>query len=153
MTTPASSVPFSKRLPSENEKKMALQLHEIIAKNQTEDLGTALEITDSPGHSETIILNASMTEILMDLLRFISSGESVTLVPLTEMLTTQQAADILNVSRPYLIKLLGDESLKYELVGRHRRIRAKDLFTYKEKRDQARSTALEEMAEHDGELL
>lgn len=66
-------------------------------------------------------------------------------------LTTQEAADLLNVSRPFLVKLLEDKMMPFHKVGRHRRIKAEDLFQYKDKRDQERADALAEMAALDSE--
>ena len=89
----------------------------------------------------------------MEVLRHVSRGDAVTLVPVSQMLTTQQAADILNVSRPYLISLLEKGEMKFETVGRHRRINAEHLFEYKKKRDSERAAALAELAEIDSELI
>jgi len=75
------------------------------------------------------------------------------LAPMGEMLATQQAADILNVSRPHLIKLVDHGEIDHTMMGRHRRIRADDLFTYKRARDERRSEALGELAEMSGEML
>lgn len=69
------------------------------------------------------------------------------------MLTTQQAADILNVSRPFLITLLERGEIQHTLVGRHRRIQAEHLFAYKKARDEKRSNASSDLAKMDAELL
>jgi len=82
----------------------------------------------------------------MELLRQIVRGDAVSLVPVHEMLTTQQAADNLNA-------LLERGDMNYRMVGRHRRIRAEDLFAYKRVRDKKRSKALSDLAELDAENM
>ena len=64
------------------------------------------------------------------------------MIPVEAELTTQEAADMLNVSRPFLIKLLEKGDIPFTMVGRHRRVRAEDLFAYMTERDQARSCLL-----------
>lgn len=75
----------------------------------------------------------------------IGSGDAVTVLPIQQMLTTQQAADLLNVSRPYLIKLIEKGDIPHSMVGRHRRVKAEDLFAHKSARDRARAEALDEL--------
>jgi len=93
----------------------------------------------------------SLTDTLLDILRLISSGRGFRMMPVEAELTTQEAADLLNVSRPYLIKVLEKGDIPFVKVGRHRRIRAEDLFAYKTQRDQDRSEALAELAAMDVE--
>lgn len=144
MTMPATSQPLETRLPLASEQAVANQLRTILASNST------LRFQGQPGE---VVLTPALTAVMLELLRHIGSGDAVTIVPLSQMLTTQQAADILNVSRPYLIKLLETGALPYTLVGRHRRIRAEALFAYKQMRDAERKAALDELFEIDGELI
>ncbi len=154
MTMPASyAEPFGGRLPSAHEQEAANQLRRILALRMSGDKDARLKIADDHGKTSEIVLTPALSALLMDLLRHVGRGDAVTLVPVGQMLTTQQAADILNVSRPFLIGLLEKREIPHEMVGRHRRIRATDLFAYKGKRDEARSKALSELAEIDADLI
>ena len=94
-----------------------------------------------------------ISDMLMDVLRLLGNGKAVTLVPIDQQLTTQQAADILNVSRPYFVKLLEDGRIKYSKVGRHRRVQAQDVFAYKDLMADKRSEALQNLADIDADLI
>jgi excisionase family DNA binding protein len=153
MTTPATAQPFGDRLPSEQERAAANQLRQIIAAQVAEDHEVKLRLLLDKATPAEVVLTPTLSALLMDLLRTIGSGDAVTLIPVSQQLTTQQAADILNVSRPHLIKLLENGEMKFETTGRHRRIRAVDLFEYKKRRDKKRSGALEELAQLDADLL
>ena len=145
--------PFGHGLPSERDRATADQLKQILAVLRDEN-GVRLPFRDPETHKRAeIVLSPLMVDLLADLLRHISRGEAVTLVPVGQMLTTQQAADILNVSRPYLVKLLGRGDIPHEKVGRHRRIKAEDLFRYKRDRDAQRADALDELFASDADLM
>lgn len=153
MTTPASARPLSDRLPSAREQELANQLRRIVASRAASGAEQTLSISNEAGQRAEIVLTSGLSRLLMELLRHIGSGDAVTLVPVSQMLTTQQAADILNVSRPYLISLLDRGEVQHTLVGRHRRIRAEDLFAYKRRRDDERAAALAEVIETDADLI
>jgi len=151
MTMPAFAEELGGRLPSATERAAANQLRKIIAAHAGGDAKLRV-LGDDNGPAE-ITLSPALSSLLMELLRHVGKGDAVTLVPVSQMLTTQQAADILNVSRPFLISLLDKEKIKHTLVGRHRRIKAEDLFAYKRERDGRRDAALSDLAELDAEYL
>lgn len=84
---------------------------------------------------------------LLEMIKNLNQGNSITLIPMDKELTTQQAADILNVSRPYFIKLLENGELPFKKVGTHRKICMRDLIEYKEKRDNTRREKIQELSE------
>ncbi|WP_371348917.1 helix-turn-helix domain-containing protein [Ancylobacter sp. IITR112] len=152
MTIPALAEGLGGRLPSDNEKAAANQLRTILAAHAAGDAKLRV-LEDATNRPAEITLTPALSNLLMELLRHVGRGDAVTLVPVSKMLTTQQAADILNVSRPFLIGLLERGEIAHTSVGRHRRIRAEDLFAFKKKRDAARSDALGQLAELDADYL
>jgi excisionase family DNA binding protein len=93
-------------------------------------------------------LYAALRQIIPHLLR----GDAVSLVPVHQQLTTQQAADFLNVSRPHLVKLLNEGVIPHTRVGSHRRVYFRDVVDYKRRRDAERRKALDEMVALSEEL-
>jgi excisionase family DNA binding protein len=90
--------------------------------------------------------------LLAKILGFLASGEGVNVMPESAELTTQQAAEFLNVSRPYLIKLLESGEIPFRLVGTHRRARFRDLDEYKSRDDLKRRHAADELTQHTQDL-
>ena len=90
--------------------------------------------------------------LLNDILAEMAKGRGVTLLPVRPELTTQQAADLLNVSRPYLIGLLEQGKIPFRLVGQHRRVRLDDLMAYRQKDDEARRRIADELTADAQEL-
>lgn len=101
---------------------------------------------------EDLILPRAALDLLRKLLAEMAQGNAVTIVPVHAELTTQEAADMLNVSRPYLVKLLKDEQIPYTMVGSHRRVRLRDLLAYKQAQDERTRDALEELAKQGQDL-
>lgn len=101
---------------------------------------------------ETVSIPASAFRLLNDILTQMAKGNAVTLIPVHAELSTQQAADILNVSRPFLVEQLEKGAIPYRKIGTHRRILFKDLMEYKETMDRNRLKALDELAAQAQEL-
>lgn len=152
MTLPAHSEPFGGRMPSADDRQMANQLRRILAAQKS---GKAALRLRAPGDSSPVdvTLTPAISDLFLELLRHVGSGHAVTLVPIQELLTTQQAADLLNVSRPHLIKLLEQGAMPFSLVGRHRRVKAQDVFDYKARRDEERTQALDALMADDAHLI
>jgi excisionase family DNA binding protein len=151
MTILAHAEEICARLPSASEKAAANQLRKIIAVHADGD--ATLRLLDVNLQPVDVTLTPALSHLLIELLGHIGRGDAVNLVPVNQMLSTQQAADILNVSRPHLISLLEKNVIPHVLVGRHRRIKAENLFAFKHDRDTRRREALSALAENDEELL
>jgi excisionase family DNA binding protein len=99
-----------------------------------------------------IQLPAAAVALLMNILEAMAAGRGVTIIPENAELTTVQAADVLNVSRPFLIKLLEDGAIPHRKVGKHRRVRMEDVMAYKERIDREREAVLDQLAAQAQEL-
>lgn len=144
MTLPANALPFGNRQPSADDRQIANQLRRILASQKAGE--AKLPLTDPKTRKPVeISLTPAMSDLFLELLRHIGNGDAVTLVPIQQMLTTQQAADLLNMSRPYLIRLIEKGDIPHSMVGRHRRLKAEDVFAYKAERDKVRSNAMNDL--------
>ena len=135
----AEVIDLTRRLPTSEEIESAAEAATVLANARTEN--DALEI---PGGG--VRLAPAIADLMIDVLGHVARGDMVTPVPTGAMLTTRQAADILNVSRPHLAKLLKDGEIPFVSVGSHRRVALADMMTYRKRRDAARAEALDELA-------
>ena len=99
-----------------------------------------------------LVLPAGAVKLLQTILTEIARGNAVTAIPVQAQLTTQEAADLLNVSRPHLIGLLDKCEIPHHKIGAHRRVALNDVLEYKLKVDARREAALAELAELGQEL-
>ena len=109
-----------------------------------------LVVADDP--EETLVVPRGAVELLARVLAHMAAGEGVSVVPAHAELTTQQAAELLNVSRPFLIGLLDAGDVEYRRVGKHRRIKARSLMDYMARDDRQRREAADELTRVDQEM-
>jgi excisionase family DNA binding protein len=134
---------LKRRPPTKIESEKASQAASAFARALAHN-ALPLRINEK-GQDVRLDLPPSLGLLLLDLLTHVARGEMVTFVPYGAELTTQQAADVLNVSRPFLIKLLKQEQIPFHKVGSHRRLSTTDIMRYKEQRDKGRSQGLDEL--------
>ncbi len=143
---------FETVAPSETETQLALESSRLLA---TRKLGKRASVSLRFGDgddTEPVVVPVSAVRLFLHLLTEMSQGHAVTLIPTHAELTTQQAADLLNVSRPYVVKLLDEGKIPSRLVGKYRRVRFDDLMAYKRKDDEARAKVLDQLSAEAQEL-
>jgi excisionase family DNA binding protein len=114
--------------------------------------GLRIHIQGEKQPVEDITLPMPAFRLLNNILAEMARGHGVALLPVRAELTTQHAADLLNVSRPYLIGLLEEGKIPFRLVGQHRRVRLDDLLAYQRKDDEARRRIADELTADAQEL-
>jgi excisionase family DNA binding protein len=134
--------------PTDRDASMARESSRRLSPFATQDLRVRLAEGDGPD----IELPAAAVQLLVHLLTQMAQGNAVTLVPIRAELTTQQAAALLGVSRPFLIKELDAGKLPFRKVGTHRRVLVADLMRYKESMDAQRHAALDELTQESQHL-
>jgi len=124
----------------------------LAARKLSRRSSVRIQLLDDDKKGEAVTVPASAVRLFLQVLSEMSQGNAVTLIPTRAELTTQQAADLLNVSRPYLAKLLDEEKIPSRAVGRYRRVRFDDLMAYKGKDDEARARVLDQLTAEAQEL-
>jgi excisionase family DNA binding protein len=97
-------------------------------------------------NGKTTSIPASVFYVLERVAEVMARGDSITVVPVGKEVTTQQAADLLNVSRQYLVRLLEEGRIPFRRTGKHRRLRIEEVLSFKEKRDKDRRAGLRELS-------
>ena len=139
-------------LPSEQDAGMAKETSRLLASRLKKGSPLQLRIVGSKAKPMTMTLPAPAVGLLARILEEMARGNAVTILPVQGEVTTQEAADLLNISRPSLIQLLNEGKIEYRRVGTHRRVRLDMLLKYKRRVDEARRAALDELAAYDQEL-
>ncbi len=143
---------FESVAPSEADAQLARESSRLLS---TRKLGKRASIRlrlEDGDEGEAVVVPTSAVRLFLRLLTEMSQGNSVCLIPTHAELTTQQAADLLNVSRPYIVKLLDEGKIPSRSVGKYRRVRFDDLMAYKRKDEAARLKTLEELSALDQQL-
>lgn len=141
------------RIPSDSEVELARHSSRVLAGlslKKTKTIDISLETGNH--HQSSVTLPLSAFKLLVTILAQMAEGNAVTLIPVHAELTTQEAADLLNVSRPFLIRLLEEKKIPFRKVGTRRRVLFQDIMDYKAKIDAARRKTLDELANEAQEL-
>lgn len=132
--------------PPESQRAQLEHLYEQLKRLSNQDPTQPTCRLLSPT-GEEVDLPRSVTQILEYIVGAFARGDSVTVVPVERELTTQQAANLLNFSRQYLVRLLDEGRLPHRRTGKHRRVRMNDVLAYKHQRDQRRSASLDALSQ------
>jgi excisionase family DNA binding protein len=130
--------------PSPRDVELARASGQLLSRYVDTTAPLRLRVADGE-QDEPLELPIGAVGLLMEILEAMAAGRGVTLIPENAELTTVQAAGVLNVSRPFLIKLLDEGALPHRKVGKHRRVRMEDVMVYKKRIDEEREAVLEEL--------
>lgn len=132
-------------LPSAKTAEEARVALRVLAAVSRKDVRSVQVKPDGLAVGVSVTVPREAFELFLDILGQMANGNAVTIVPVHSELTTQQAAELLNVSRPFLVKLVEEGKIPSRKVGAHRRIRAEDLITYKQRDEARRKEILDEL--------
>ena len=132
--------------PSAQDVAIARVSGQLLSRYARRKRPLTLRVHDAE-QEQPIELPAGAVELLMDILEAMAAGQGVTIVPENAELTTVEAAGLLNVSRPFLIRLLEDGVIPHRKVGKHRRVRLEDVMAYKARDDRERDAILDQLVQ------
>lgn len=137
--------------PTKTEQKAAIKSYKTLAAalSHIKEAETEIEIEET---QDKIVIPFRALQLLGDILKAMSEGKPVSIVPVATEVTTQKAAEILSCSRPHLVKLLEEGKIEFVKVGKHRRILFEDVLSYKQKMKEEQKKHLIEMMNQDEEL-
>ncbi|AMP36194.1 MULTISPECIES: helix-turn-helix domain-containing protein [Ralstonia solanacearum species complex] len=139
---------ISKVLPSEEDVTLAREAGRTLAAVLATGAAVRqVDIRDSSGRVRSVQMPAAALQLLQDVLDQIEKGCAVSVVPVHAELTTQEAAQMLGVSRPFFVQMLEKGDIPFHKIGTHRRVRYRDVIDYKKRLDTQRREALEALAE------
>ena len=139
--------------PTEADSLLARESSRLLATRKLDRCSSVrIQFPDDEEEPKAVTIPSSALRLFLHLLTEMSQGNAVTLVPTHTELTTQQAADLLNVSRPYVVKLLDEGRIPSRSVGKYRRVRFDDLMAFKRKDDEARSKILDQLTAESQDL-
>ncbi|MGH8702174.1 MAG: excisionase family DNA-binding protein [Burkholderiales bacterium] len=136
-------------LPSAEEAKLARESSRLLAAFVGRGKAARLKVVIG---KEEITVPVAALRLLVDILAQMAEGNAITIMPIHAELTTQQAADFLNVSRPHLVGLLERHEIPFRKVGTHRRVPFKDLLAYREQSLASRRKVLDELSKQAQDL-
>ena len=142
---PASAYSHRQTAPTAQEVAIARASGQRLSRYRDRAKPLSIRVLDVD-QEQPLELPAGAVALLMDILEAMAAGRGVSIIPENAELTTVQAAEVLNVSRPYLIKLLAEKAIPHRKVGKHRRILIEDVMTYKKRIDRAREAVLDQLA-------
>src|SRR5688500_8520368 len=141
------------KLPTLEESQQAQEAARVLSRLLKRKTVRPLQVQSQGGKEATVTVPREAFELLVDILGQMANGNAVSIVPVHAELTTQQAAEMLNVSRPFLVRLLDDGKIAFRMVGTHRRVRVADLLAYQRQDAAYRKSVADELAaqaqEHD----
>lgn len=135
--------------PTEHEVALARSSSRLLAACLGHGDTARLKVIDGDGE---IVVPVKALRMLVDILNHMAEGDAVNVMPMHAELTTQQAANFLNVSRPYLVGLLEAEEIPFHKTGTHRRMYFHELLSYRERRDAESKAALNKLSAQAQEL-